>query len=505
MALIAVSVTYLAYCFYQYSLNVAAPQVAADLNGMALFSWAISIPALASALATLIFGKLSDMYGRRNVMIASLSFFLLGSVLSAMSQDFVFNIAARFILALGQGALAPLIFSVLGDLFDPAERSKWSGLLAIPAGITAFIAPTLVGMVADSLSWRYFFWLLALTAIISGAFVLIGVPSLKQRSEHKIDFLGAVLLTFASATTIVGFSWAGTTYPWGSIQIIGTLGIAIVGWGLFLWTESQAAEPMLDLQVLTNRTFITAALAALMSFFGLMGITAYYPLFLQGVQNASATLSGQMITPFSVLMSFMGVPAGFLLAKTKRYKWMYVIGYAILTVAMFGMMTFGVDTPIWLGVLVTALAGLGLGTIPTINTLVAQFAVPRRLLGAATGAIFFFVMMGMAIAPAILGSAMNASYASALQNALPAELQKSADPATLSAIGDPRVLLSPQAMTTLKESFARQGAQGSALFDQTVVAIRSALEASLKTVYLIGAVTMLLSFLMILTIPEISM
>jgi MFS family permease len=273
-------------------------------------------------------------------------------------------------------------------------------------------------------------------------------------------------------------------------------------WASFLWVEGKAEEPMLDPQVLTNRTFITAALAALMSFFGLIGIMAYYPLFLQGVQGTSATQSGQMITPFGVLMAFMGVPAGLLLARTKRYKWMYIAGYALLGAAMIGMVTFRVSTPIWLGITVTAVAGLGLGAIPTINTLVVQFAVPRRLLGAATGGIFFFVMMGMAIAPAILGSAMNASYNSMLQANLPAGLTGIVDEATLASLADPRVLLVPDAMTALQEKVSGQDA---ALFEQAVTAIRGALEASLKTVFLIGAATMLISFLLILSIPEVSM
>ncbi len=504
IGLIAVFVTYFAANIYQYGLNVAAPRVAGDLNGMALFSWGISIPALAAAFVTLIFGKLSDMYGRRTILMVSMLFMLAGGTLSAISQNFIFNVAARFVLALGVGALAPLCFSVIGDLYSPAERSKWSGLLALPAGVAAFISPTLVGALSDSLSWRYYFWLFVPLAVISGGLILAGVPSLAQKAAHKIDFLGAVLLAIASSSMILGFSWAGDLYPWGSIQIIGLLALSVAFWAIFIWVEGKADEPMLDPQVLTNRTFLTASWAGLMSFFGLIGIMAYYPLFLQGVQGTSATLSGQMITPFSVFMAFMGVPAGLLLARTKRYKWMYIAGYAILTAAMFGMVTFGVNTPVWLGILVTGLAGLGIGTIPTINTLVVQFALPKRLLGVAVGGVFFFVMMGMAIAPSILGSAMNASYAKSLQGSLPAALTQVADTNTLATLSNPRVLLSPDAMSALQTTFNSYD-QGPALFDQTVVAIRSALESSLKTVFLVGAVTMLISFLMILTIPEVSM
>ena len=441
----AVFITYFLYNFFAGAQNIVRPPLAEDLNGMPLFSWAISLPALGAAFATLIFGKLSDMYGRRVILIVSLILFAIGAMLSAISPSFVVAIASLVVTGLGWGALAPLCFSVLGDLFPPAERSRWSGLLAIPAGIAALVAPTLSGLITDTLNWRALFWVLVPMVLISGALVWVGLPKHAQRTSHKIDYLGSLVLVVAAASMIVGFSWAGTTYPWGSVQIVALLAFSIAAWAAFLWVEGKAAEPMLDPQVLTNRTFITAAMAGFMSFFGLIGIMAYYPLFLQNVQGTSATVSGQASTPFLVLMAFMGVPAGLLIAKTKRYKWMYIIGYGLLTAMMFVMWTFTKGTSLWFTVLITALAGLGLGTIPTINTLVAQFAVPRRLLGVAVGAMFFFVMMGQAIAPAILGSALNAVQASS-----------------------------------------------------------GSLEAGLKTVFLIGAITMAASFLIIVTIPEVN-
>lgn len=500
IALTAVFVAYFVSNFVMQTQNVSGPRQAADLNGMALFSWGIAIPALASAIATLIMGKLSDMYGRRTILATCMVLFFGGSLMAALAQSFPFLIAARFVQSLGVGALAPLCFSVIGDLFNPVERAKWSGYLNIPAGITAIIGPTLGGFITDNLSWRWLFWIAIPLAVISFLLIIWGVPAMSQKAKHKIDFIGALLMIVGSATMIIGFSWGGATYPWASVQVLGMLAVSIAAWAGFIWYEGRAEEPLLDPQVLTNRTFLTAALAGFMSFFGLLGIMMYYPLFLQGVQGLSATVSGSIITPFGVLMAFMGVPAGILLAKTKKYKWMYIAGYAILTAAMFGMWTFNANTPIWLGVTVTALAGLGLGAIPTVNTLVVQFALPKRLLGIAIGAIFFFVMMGMAIAPAILGSAMNSTYQAALQGALPAALATKVDAATLAVLGDSRVLLSPPALQALQTAIGDP-----ALFDQTVVAIRTALESSLKAVYLVGAITMLISFIMIVTIPEVSL
>jgi MFS family permease len=503
LALFAVFATYFGSSYLFRGFGVALPRIAADLNGMPLYSSAISLPALASAFVTLTFGKLSDMYGRRILLLVSLTLYLIGAILAAVSETFIFFIAARTIMSLGQGALPPLTFSVVGDLYPPAERSKWSGLLQIPAGIAAVVVPTFVGILTDKLSWRYFFWISVLLVLICGVFVLVGIPSLSKRTAHRIDFSGTCLLAVASSAMILAFSWAGNMYPWTSTTILCLLGASAVSWIIFFWIEGKADEPMLDPQVLTNRTFLIAAIAALTSYFALLGVVMYFPLFLQGIQGTTATLSGQIVTPFSALMAFVGVPTGILLSRTKRYKSLYIMGYAILTVATFAMVAFTARTPAWLEILVISFAGLGLGAIPTMNTLVAQFALPKRLLGVAVGAMFFFVFMGGAIAPAILGSAMNAVYAGTLQKSLPSELRRVADKATLESLADSKILLSQPAMDALEKAFQEFGDRGPALFEATVQAIRNSLEAGLKMVFLIGAVTVLFSFLLIFAIPEV--
>jgi MFS family permease len=503
MALTSVLVGYFIYSYFLQTWNVAAPKIAADLDGMALFSWSVSIPGLGLALGTLLAGKFSDIYGRRAIFLASMIVSLLGMLLSAMSPTFITLIAARTVLCLGQGALAPLCFAVVGDLFVGGERSKWIGLLNIPFAIPALIGPMLSGWIVDNLSWRHIFWWIMPVSVLC-VIILYGMPSLIQGASHKIDIGGIILVTIASSTLIFGLSFAGTTYPWGSVQVISLLAISIISWILFLQVESKAAEPILDPEVLKNRAFLIASTAGFLSFFGMMAMTLYYPLLMQGIQGISAMKSGQIVTPLGVLMSLVGIPTGFLIARTKSYKWMLIVGYAIVAAVMCSTIFFDAKTPVFWGVIACTLAGIGLGTIPTINTIVIQAAVPRRLLGVATGALFFSIAMGMAISPAILGSAMNIQYNSTLKASLPASLTQVADEATMTSLGNPRVLLSEPAMNALKETLSKRN-EGEALLQQTVQAIRTSMEAGLSMVFIIAAVTMLLAFLLILTIPKISL
>lgn len=503
MALAAVMLAYFIYAYILQTWNVAAPKIAADLNGMALYSWSVSIPSLGLAMGTLLAGKFSDIFGRRAILIASTIISLLSTVLCAISPTFLALIGARTLLCLGMGAIAPLCFAVVGDLFVGGERSKWVGLLNIPFAIPSLFGPTLSGWMVDKLTWHHIFWWI-LPLIFVCILIAYGMPALIMSRDHKIDVLGIILVTIASSTLIFGLSFAGTTYPWGSVQVISLLALSLITWILFIRYESKTEGPILDPEVFKNRTFLTASAAGFFSFFGMMGVTLYYPLLMQGIQGLSAMTSGQIITPFSALMALVGVPTGYILARTKSYKWMYVVGYGMLTAVMGSMIFFGANTPILWGVIVSILGGIGQGTIPTLNTVVIQAAVPRRLLGIATGALFFSIAMGMAIAPAILGSAMNTRYNSALQATLPSELSQVADEATMTSLGNPRVLLSEPAMKSLQEILLKKD-NGAALLDQTIRAIRTSMEAGLRAVFFIAALTMLLAFLLIVTIPKVSL
>jgi MFS family permease len=504
LGLVAAFSIYAVSFYYLQTMGVARPRMAAELNGMPLFSWLISIPGLAGALVTLLFSKFSDIYGRRLILTVSLSLCLLGTILSAVSPTFLSLIIANTIASLGLGALIPICLSVLGDMFSPTERSKWVGLLNIPAGIFSLCGPTLGGWFVDNLSWRYIYWMGVPLIILCLVAVPLGIPLRVKSVTHKIDILGSALMVVASSAMILSLSFAGTVYPWISLQVSGLLAVSFVLWGLFLWTQTRAAEPLLDPQVFRNRTFLIVLASGALSCFGQTAIMVYYPLFLQGVQGISATQSGQILTPFGALMSFMGIPTGFLLARTKRCKRLFIMSYALLTVVMCGTVFFKTETSIVWGIIIATLGGLGFGAIPTISTLTAQCIVPKRMLGVAMGALFFNLTLSMTIAPAVLGSVMNIEYAESLRASLPQAVNQLVDRETMTSLGDPSVLLLKPAMKKLQGTFDTMGGDAQALFEQTVRAIRTSLQSGLSIIFLIGAGTMLLAFLLILAIPEIS-
>ncbi len=388
--------------------NIAQPGMIAEFDGMALFSWLIALPALAGAAATLLFGKLSDVYGRRAIILLSIAIFIVGLGISARSTSMVFLVAAQTFMTIGHFPIYPLCFAVVGDLFPPTQRAKWTGLLNIPVGFSALLGPVLGGVVAESVfGWRGLFWGTIPLMIVAGGLVAFALPDTGQKVKPKMDMLGTVMMVLGTTTLILGFSWLGTPnkFAAGALQLF----FSLVAWIAFIQIEKRAEAPILDPQVLFNRTFVTAALAGLLSFFGIVAIMAYSPIFVQKVMAVSPTISGSMLTLFSSLLAFMGIPVGFLLARTKKYRWMYTFSYAVVTLALLAMWRFTAITPIWVYVLVTGMAGIGLGMIPTINAVVAQFAVPKELLGVAVGAIFFFQMVGIAVSPAILGFAQRSA------------------------------------------------------------------------------------------------
>ncbi len=404
----AVFITQFVSFLFINARNIAQPQMIAELDGITLFSWLIALPALAGAASTLLFGKLSDLFGRRTVLLISIAIFGVGLTLTSQVTTMPLLIASTTFMSIGHWPIVPLCFSAIGDLFSEADRAKWTGLLNLPTGIAAIVGPVLGGAIAESVvGWRGLYWGTIPLLLIAGGFVAVALPKNEKIEKPQIDLWGTLVMVIATTSLIIGFSWLGTPTKRGIGAVL--LLISIAGWVLFISIEKSAKEPILDTRALFNRSFLTIAATGFLFFFGSLGIGAYSPIFVQEVMGISPTISGSMLTPYSMLVAFMGIPVGFLLARTGKYKKLYIISYLIIFAGMIGTWRLTANSPIWVYVLVTSVAGFGMGAIPTINTLVAQLAVPKRLLGVAVGALYFFQMVGISIAPTILGVVENSA------------------------------------------------------------------------------------------------
>ncbi len=437
---IAIFITQFVSYLFINARNIAQPVIIAEFHGMRLFPWLIAGPALAGSASTLVFGKLSDMYGRRAILLTSMTLFGIGLALSTQVNSMPLLVASAIFMSIGHFPIIPLCFTAVGDLFSAGQLAKWTGLLNLPTGVAALIGPVLGGIVAESVfGWRGLYWGTIPLLFIAGILVAIALPKKSQTTKPQMDIKGTIVMVLATTTLIIGFSSLGSPDKLGIGALL--LILSAIAWVGFIRIEKRAPAPILDPQVLYNRTFITAAGASFLIFFGILGISAYSPIFVQDVIGVSPTISGSIQTPYTVITAVLGMLAGFLLARTGKYKWIYKVSYTIVILCMFAMWRFTAHTPIWVFVLVTSIAGFGFGAIPTLNTLVAQFAVPKRLIGVAVGAMFFFQMVGLSVAPALLGLAQNTA---------------------------------------------------------------SDLENGLKAVFLVGAVAMIVSFILITTIPEVS-
>ena len=408
LGFLAVFFTQLISFMFINGRNIAQPAMVNEFNGMPLYSWLIALPALSGAIGTLLFGKLSDIYGRRTMLLVSVGIFVVGLYLVTRSMSMWSLIGAQTFMSFGHFPIVPLCFASLADLFPSDERASWTGYLNIATVLAAIFGPTLGGILTESnLGWRALNWSAIPAMLVAMAVLLMAMPGHHHKVSRKVDIIGTVVMAIATMSLIVGMTLIGD--PAYRVIGWGALAVSLVAWVAFVRVEGQVESPVLDLMVMKNRVFMTASIASLLAFVSMVGIMAYAPIFVERIMHASPTESGSMLTPYVLIFAVMGILSGLLLARTGKYRWIYNISYSVATIALVAMWQFTALTPSWWFVLVTALAGFGMGSAGTINTLVAQYALPSRLVGVAVAAMSFFQMVGIAVSPSVLGIVLNSA------------------------------------------------------------------------------------------------
>ncbi len=487
----------------QTIVGTAMPRIIAQLNGLEHYAWVVTAYLLASTVTVPIWGKLSDIYGRKIFFIAGMAVFLLGSFLSGLSQNMVQLIAFRAIQGLGSGAMMPIAMALIGDIFPPSERGKWQGILMAIFGLSSIVGPTAGGWITDNWGWRWTFYVNMPIGAVALAVAVLVLPAAGARRHHQIDYLGSLALVAGAVPLLLAFSWAGTQYPWGSWQIISLLVFAVIMLSAFMVIETRVPEPIITPALFKNSIFSISVLATFLTSAGMFGAITYLPLFVQGVLGNSATNSGAVLTPMMIGFIVSSIAGGQILSRTGRYKILAVGGFAVATVGLFLLSRMDATASDGLVVRNMVIMGLGIGVSMSLFTIIVQNAFPNSFLGQVTASLTFFRSMGSTIGIAIFGSVMTNQFQSSFASNLPATLKHALSAQQLASFQNPQLLLAPGLEAQIQQSFARFGPQGQQLFAQLMHTIRVSLASAITGLFFVGACAMVLALFTVLFLREI--
>ena len=422
--LIALMLTLLLAALDQTIVNTALPRILRELNGFDRYIWVVTIYLLTSTTVIPIYGKLSDQYGRKWLLIGGVSVFLLGSILSGAAQDMNQLIAFRGLQGLGAGAILSLIFTIVSDIFPPIERPRWQGVFAGVFGLASVFGPSLGGWITDNASWRWVFYVNVPIGILALAALTVWLPnSLSIRTNtytgadaiRRIDFAGAITIAAATTFLLLGLTWgSNSTFNWNSPQVIGVLMASAVLIAAFIFIERSAIDPILPLDLFKSQIFLVGSMMALVVGMAFLSAIFYLPLFIQDVQGQSASSSGTVITPLTLTLVFSAAISGQIVSRIGRYQVLTIVGSLILGFGIFLMSRLTPSSSTAELLRDMLFVGVGLGVFLPILNLAVQNDAPRNRLGVVTSAVTFLRSLGGTLGIAILGAVVNTTFSNAL-------------------------------------------------------------------------------------------
>jgi EmrB/QacA subfamily drug resistance transporter len=476
----------------QTIVGTALPTIIGKLGGIEHYSWVVTAYLLAATASTPLYGKVSDLYGRRPILMFAITTFLAGSLLAGASQNMTQLIVTRGLQGLGAGGLMTLAFTIISDVLAPRDRGRYMGLFGAVFGLASVAGPLVGGYFAEH-NWRWIFYVnlpIGIVALLLCNQVLRLVPH--HRREHRIDWLGAFVLVVGVCCILLGLSWGGQKgHPWGSAQIIGLFVAGGVLSLVFVFIETRASEPILPLRLFRRPTFTIANAAGFILGFAMFGSIIYVPLYLQIVKGATPTKSGLLMLPMMVGIIGASVISGRMISRIGRYKWFPVAGTLIMAAGLVMFTQLGVSTPLWHAFIYMIVIGVGLGLAMQPLILAVQNALELRDMGAGTSAATFFRSLGGSLGVAVLGAIMT--------NQLAAELK----PRVVAAIAT----LPPAAQGKVAHLVAggisiNDPASIRALPVPVRMAIESGFVAALHPVFLVSAAVSMLAVLLCLALPD---
>ncbi|MFF5482876.1 MDR family MFS transporter [Streptomyces sp. NPDC012935] len=388
----------------QTIVSTALPTIVSDLGGLEHLSWVVTAYLLASTAATPLWGKLGDQYGRKRLFQVAIVIFLVGSALCGMAQDMAQLIAFRAIQGVGGGGLMVLSMAIVGDIVPPRERGRYQGLFGGVFGATSVLGPLLGGVFTEHLSWRWVFYINLPIGVVALAVIAVVLRTPRKSTRHVIDYLGTFLIASVATCLVLVASLGGTTWAWGSVQIVGLALLGVVLAFAFVAVERQAAEPVLPLKLFRVRTFSLSAVISFIVGFAMFGAMTYLPTFLQVVQGVSPTTSGVHMLPMVAGMLLASTGSGQIVSRTGRWKVFPIAGTGVTTLGLLLLHQLDRDSSTWEMSVYFFVFGLGLGLVMQVLVLIVQNAVSYEDLGVATSGATFFRSIGASFGVAIFGT-----------------------------------------------------------------------------------------------------
>nr|WP_242401324.1 MDR family MFS transporter [Brevibacillus laterosporus] len=484
----------------QTIVGTALPKIIAKLGGMDYYSWVFTIYMLTSSIATILVGKLSDMYGRKPFILIGLGVFVVGAFLCGTSRTIFELILYRGIQGAGAGVIMSTAFTSIADLFAPRERGRWQGLMSSVFGLASVFGPVLGGYIVDNADWHWVFWVFLPFGIIAIGMIYWLFPRAVHREKQTVDYWGSLLITTTMVPFLLAFSWAGTKYEWTSLTILGLFAFTVVSFLLFIYVEKQARNPVIPLHLFRNDIFTISNIIGFIVGAGMYASIMYMPFFIQGVLGYSATHSSYLTMPMTLSLVVGSAVCGQLMTKTGTYKKFALGGLVLMLVGMYLLARMDQGTTGSSIVFNLIVFGLGLGVAMPVFTITVQNAVKSKDLGVATASSQLFRSLGGTIGVAIMGTILSVRIGSKMSEStaqlgishlpnIPPELVQK-----ISALHNPQILLDLQRLDQIEKSLPPVLHE---LFNHVIANLRDALQYALAGVFLTS--TWLLVFALLLT------
>lgn len=467
----------------QTIVATALPTIVGELGGLDYYSWVVTAYLLSSTVCTPLYGKLSDIYGRRLIFQVAIGIFLLGSLLAGVAPGMFELVLFRGVQGLGAGGVMVCTFAVVGDIVSPRQRGRYIGYLAATWAFASVIGPLAGGFIVDTTTWRWVFLINLPVGLVALAIISSVLRLTTVRRKARLDIIGAVLLVAGVGLLLLSLVWGGATYAWQSPVIIGLIASGAFVTATFLWWETRVPEPLLPLRLFRNGIYSVASVLGFFIGFALFGGVVFLPLFLQVVNGVSATDSGLLVLPLTAGIVVGSVGAGRLTTSTGRYRKYPIIGSALAAIGMYFLSGMTAETARLLSSCYMVVLGLGVGMVLQVTLLAVQNAVTHSDLGIATSSAQFFRTLGGSFGVAIFGAIMNARLLEELPLRIPADVVESLSGRVTELLSTPTAI----------RALPRDVASG----------VTSSVEVALQDVFFWAVPIMVLSFILSWRLKEI--